>query len=434
MLASAFLLASRYLVAVQAGGPQPKGVIDFEGLSAGNIVSVLSPGSGISGNINGTVGVNGFNPIIPGSNAAMIFDSSCPPGFQASDCSGGDRDLGTPNEAFKFKPLPGSPIPGPGVGSGGFPSNNNSEGNILIISEDDLNSNDPDDANVSGAFVDFDFTTVQGDVTVNSVTIVDVERGQGEAGTFVEFFTNGSPTVTDMVAIPPTGNNGIAEIKNLKLENVDSMVVNLNGSAAILSVIFGSSEKGVCWSTSGGFQNAGFQSGGKDFTFGGNVGPPPSGVWEVVDHNTGDNFHSNDVEVVECLVIEALTGPRQPGGKKGLEDNLLLFKGTGRLRKGDGTTTNGHPFQGCVIDSGEPPGKQGLDKDYFEIVVCDNAETLCPFSSGVCSINTTSADLEPTGPQDACNALIAGADPVVFAACGALDGGNFQIHPPTGNK
>lgn len=429
------------VVGVVAGGialadPQKtQGVIDFEGLAEGQIVDEVSAGSGVSGSLDGVIKVFGFNPDFGlGTNAAMVFDSSCPPTFTPGDCSGEggggvDDDLGTPNEAFKFKPQSGPPLNGPGVGDGGFPSNKNSEGKIVMISED-LDGGDPNDADNMGMYVEFDFGMVDGDVTVNSVSMLDIEAEEGEDGTFIDFFTDGSVTPTDMISIPPTGDNGRVDIDKLKLEKVDKMVVNLNGSGALLNVVFGAKEEGTCWSTSGGFQNAGFANGGKDYTFGGNVGPPPSGVWEVVDHVTGDNFHSNDVEVVECLVIDALTGPEQPGGNKGLEENLLIFKGTGRLRDGTtGEVTEGHPFSGCVIDSGEPAGKQGLDKDYFEIVVCDNGETDCLYGSGVCSVDTESGDLDPTGPQDACDAL---GDPVVFAACGALDGGNFQIHPPVG--
>jgi len=148
-----------------------------------------------------------------------------------------------------------------------------------------------------------------------------------------------------------------------------------------------------------------------------------------VDHVTGDNFHSNDVEVVGCEIIDALTGPEQPGGKKGFQENLLHFRGTGRLRDGDtGTTLDGYSFRGCVIDAGEPAGKQGLNTDYFEIVVCDIGQT-CTLGSGRCSTTTTQADLDAPGPQNTCNAL---GSSVVFAACGALDGGNVQLHPPTG--
>jgi hypothetical protein len=150
-------------------------------------------------------------------------------------------------------------------------------------------------------------------------------------------------------------------------------------------------EPGSCWITSGGFHNAGIQAGSKDFTFGGNVGPPASGSWEVIDHNTGDNFHTNDVHITDCSVVDR-TGPGQPGGKKGFAINRADFEGTGSLNHVDG-----YPFVGYVLDGGEPAGKKNKDKDHFSITVYDPTMTV-----------------------------------VVFEADGDLDGGNVQIHPPVG--
>lgn len=151
--------------------------------------------------------------------------------------------------------------------------------------------------------------------------------------------------------------------------------------------------KDLCWITTGGFQNAGEVAGAKDYTFGGNVGPPPRGSWEVVDHNTGDNFHSNDVQIVSCEVIN-LTGPGQPGGKKGFKINQASFEGTGRLNGVDGFV-----FTGYVQDAGEPHGKKANDQDFFSITVRDP-----------------------------------GTLEIVFEASATLDGGNVQIHPPTGKN
>ena len=52
------------------------------------------------------------------------------------------------------------------------------------------------------------------------------------------------------------------------------------------------------------------------------MGPSPRGSWQVVDHNTGDKFHSNDVHIVSCEVIQK-TGPDQPGGKKGNDQGFF---------------------------------------------------------------------------------------------------------------
>jgi len=148
-----------------------------------------------------------------------------------------------------------------------------------------------------------------------------------------------------------------------------------------------------CWITTGGFHNAGTPSGSKLYTFGGNVGPPPHGMWQVVDHVTGDVFHSGDVHITNCTTV-GNGGPGQPGGKKGFKIDRADFAGTGRLNFVDG-----YPFVGYVEDAGEPSGKKNNAKDFFSITVYD------PMSAAV-----------------------------VFQASAELDGGNVQIHPPVGGK
>ena len=163
--------------------------------------------------------------------------------------------------------------------------------------------------------------------------------------------------------------------------------------AAGLSIPPGDEQEELCWITGGGFLNldTGTTSGSKTFSFGGNVGPPPHGSWNVVDHETGDKFHTNEVHIVSCEVIAA-TGPGQPGGKKGFDLNKANFAGTGTLNG-----IGGCPFTGYVIDAGEPQGKKGNDNDVFHLETTD---------VGFCGGS--------------------------FLAHGELPGGNFQIHPPTG--
>jgi len=70
-------------------------VIDFEDYNTGDIVSEIFIIDSFE-----NVQVKGITMEFPNSNAAMIFDSSNP--------TGGDFDLGTPNEAYG----------GPGIGNG----------------------------------------------------------------------------------------------------------------------------------------------------------------------------------------------------------------------------------------------------------------------------------------------------------------------------
>ena len=361
-------------------------VLDFEGLTAGTIPHQLTAGAGLTGDAPGVVGVRGTSVMFgAGVNCAVVFDSSHP--------TGGDWDLGTPNQFYG----------GPGIGSGGL-SNRKELGNILIIGEDlvdvapaDGLVDDPDDADLVGSHIDFDFSAAGvitkkkpiSTVTVNSLVVLDVEAEQGEAGTFVELWGPGLPV--NLIAIPPTGDNGAIRLVGIDLAGVSNVRVNLNGSGAVDEVVFDEDVPtggGFCWFTTGGFLNSGLQSGGKEYTFGGNVGPPPSGALEVIDHGTGDNFHTNEVHIVDCLTIPG-TGPGQPGGKKGFTTNKALFEGTGRLNG-----VKGFPFTGFVVDSGEPAGKKANEPDYFEIDVRD------PLTNAT-----------------------------VFFASGHLDGGNVQLHP-----
>lgn len=359
--------------------------VDFEGLPAGTIVDELSDGLGISGGLPGTVGVHAVNPSFgAGTNAAVIFDSSCPGGI----CSGEDYDLGTPNENFG----------GPGRGAGGEVSNEAPLGNVLIVGEN-LNDgdgdglvDDPDDENLVGASIEMDFSTIakngKGTVTFNGITVMDVERKEVVGGDALQLYGPGG--LDARFTIPETGNNGVIVLDGFALEGVSRMVVLLNGSGAIESVVVNEEEPGVCWITTGGFTAAVIDAGNGKMSFGGNVGPPPSGALEVIDHALGLNFHSNDVEIVECLDI-GTTGPGQPGGKKGFAIDKATFAGTGRVNGVDGFC-----FTGYVIDAGEPQGRKDNDSDQIGVEITD-----C--SGGI-----------------------------VYANSGELIGGNVQIHPPVG--
>jgi len=367
--------------------------IDFEGLPAGTIVDELSKGLGINDTkINGVVRVIGHNTFFPNTNAAVIFDSECTRG--TISCEGRDQDIATPHEDF------GGPGIGIGGAAGGLFPNDTPLGNILILARD-LRDNDndglvddPDDADEPG-YMNFDLSGIKkgksSTVTINSVTIMDVDLVEGEDPGQIILSGPGIPQAT--IAVFDTENGGVATIDGIGLDGVDNVRVEVLGSSAFAEIIFNERTPSTCWITTGGFHNAGVQSGGKDFTFGGNVGPPPSGSWEVIDHNTGDNFHSNNVSITECVEIDG-TGPGQPGGKKGFVINQAFFEGVGRLNHVDG-----YPFTGFVVDRGEPSGKNENQKDQFHIEVRDPMNNV-----------------------------------VVFETDFLLDGGNVQIHPPTGNQ
>jgi hypothetical protein len=371
--------------------------IDFEGLPEGYIIDEISPGQGVTGPLSGVIAVQGFNPIFGlGVNAAIVFDSSCPPGGVPLDCSGNDDDLGTPNETFG----------GPGVGEAGEAGqefqNDTPLGNVAIVAENLVGSNtdgivdDPDDADELGQLIEFSFDDLKhGVATVNDLTYMDVEREQGESGARVELFGPNLPVLGLSIALPPTGDNGVTT-QPIGVEGVGLMRVVLNGSGAIEgAVIEEPVEESPCWVTTGGFFNSGVTSGAKQCTFGGNVGPPPSGAFEVNFHSgayDGSKFHTNEISVVRCE-DRGSTGPQQPGGKKGLEVDTLLFECDGRFNNEPGFSCEGY-----LLDAGEPQGKKNNDRDQISLTVKNS-----------------------------------GGD--VVAVCeGELDGGNVQIHPPNGGS
>jgi hypothetical protein len=191
-------------------------VIDFESnLSAGDIVAFVDATQGMSGaDAGGFVGVNGSNPTFPLQNAAMIFDATCNGATDAAEaalqCSGGDDDLWNP--AF---------------------------GNVLIISED-LDSSDPDDADVPGEAFEFDFSTwdggtvVIGQISATILDYLDIDGTEGEdVGAFVRLLGPGDAFIAEY-PILATGDGGQGTVTALiNHTGVAKMTIALEGSGAI---------------------------------------------------------------------------------------------------------------------------------------------------------------------------------------------------------
>jgi hypothetical protein len=181
-------------------------VINFEGLAAGTIVDSVSAGKGMSGDVvSGFVKVFGFSDVTGiDTNAAMVFDSACPPDNMPASCTGKDRDL--------FKP---------------------ELGKVLIVSED-LDSTDPDDADFPSATLEFDFSAWgSGTATVDSLTVMDIEEAQNHGDALIELYSGGeNGTLLGTVPLPDTGNNGMATV-NVGMSGVDFMRIKLNGSGAV---------------------------------------------------------------------------------------------------------------------------------------------------------------------------------------------------------
>lgn len=186
-------------------------VIDFDGFSPGTVINNQYAALGVT--------IAADNARLGGPDLAMIFDSSAP--------TGGDTDLGTPNQDFLV-----SGLPGPGVGSGGslgaVGENNTALGNILIISEDG-DSNDPDDE-AQGGTITFTFDTA---VRIDHIELLDIDTDES-GGTVVTVTTSSGQQSFNIAAL---GNNSFQHI-DIDVDDVTSLVVTFPSSGAITELKF----------------------------------------------------------------------------------------------------------------------------------------------------------------------------------------------------
>lgn len=167
----------------------------------------------------------------------IIFDSSNP--------TGGDSDLGTPNQAYG----------GPGVGNGGTSSegrNDQSEGNLIILAEnvndqngDGLVDNPDDDA--AGGTITFDFANP---ITLQAFTMVDLDDNANNIITLE--FADGRPDL--VISCPQIGNNSRKLVMTKQADGsfADGVIrakITFSGSGAVA---------GICYCTPGTLDNACF--------------------------------------------------------------------------------------------------------------------------------------------------------------------------------
>ena len=387
--------------------------INFDGLPEGYILDEVYEGHGVTGPLSGVVKITG-NP-----NQAIVFASDCPAGGTPADCSGNDDDLGTPNECVGGPGVDSNVGDGTGGECGSPFQNLVALYNVAIVAENltdtspaDGNVDDPDDADVAGEYIEFDFTGLKGKgVTVNSLTYLDNDEGEDQA---MVFFWGPGTLNPSTFGLDALGDNGVLTLTP-GIAGVDRMRVLLDGSGAVTSVVIEEEIERPCWVTLGGFnKNTGTvadSAGKKICTYGGNVGPPPSGSFEVNWHETGiaaldgSRYHTNAIVVDHC---EDLTnGPGQPGGKnKGLVDDTLFFTCDDGKFNGDA----GYTCRGFFQDNGEPQGKKGNLKDKICLEVRDAAGDFVASCGLGCD------------PEDG---LEGGSTAV---------GGNIQIHPCLGSQ
>ncbi len=233
-------------------------VIDFDDLTPGDVVGAQYPG----------VTVNAVNNRTGFQNAAMVFDSANP--------TGGDVDLGTPNQAFG----------GPGIGSGGA-TNDVALGNILIISEDQ-DASDPDDEAGGGVFT----FTFDDPVTINHLDLLDIDNN--EAGGSAVTVTTASGTQT--FPIPTLGNNSYQRLP-IGVDDVLELTVNFVSSGAITELKYTTTTEEKQWFDANTPEEAVEFEFGEDVEFSyhvTNIGDVPLTIDQIVDDNATPGSISDD--------------------------------------------------------------------------------------------------------------------------------------------
>lgn len=203
--------------------PQYRGIlesIDWDSLEPGTVVDEVYGSAG-----SGPVLVHGVNPELGADvNAAVVFNSAAP--------TGGDDDLGTPNETC------GGPGEGAGGEVGGLYENCEPLYNVLIIDDTVADADgdglvdDPDDVDhtaLDGVTIDLDFSAI-GTVTMHELRVLDIDGNNpdprielyGVDGLLASF-----PIPNDME------NNGTAVVGLDDTPGVVRMLIILQGSGAI---------------------------------------------------------------------------------------------------------------------------------------------------------------------------------------------------------
>jgi outer membrane protein assembly factor BamB len=162
----------------------------------------------------------GENNRVGGPDQAILFDSGNP--------TGGDFDLGTPNQDFG----------GPGIGAGGRqgqPGQNSvALGNLVIIAQNVIDANgnglvdDPNDESAGGRIF-FEFLAPQ---EVNSLRLVDAEGG--EISGYIRTYDANSQLLS-AIPVYPVGDNGVQEV-GIRERGVKWLEVELVGSGGVQGI------------------------------------------------------------------------------------------------------------------------------------------------------------------------------------------------------
>ena len=156
----------------------------------------------------------------PVSNPATIFNTSSP--------TGGDCDLGTPNEDFG----------GPGCGAGGESGmpyqNDEALGNVLIVSMFSQTTPPPnfpnDNADGGLLIIELQMESPDQAFRLDEVTLLDVDDSSGDIRVRTYDFYD---TELESVTSPITGDNGVVTITSFSELHVKVIEIELEGSGAV---------------------------------------------------------------------------------------------------------------------------------------------------------------------------------------------------------
>jgi len=191
----------------------------FAGPPAGTVAAGDKPGGGTA---PGTLFPDFTLKVVNnnGPQSLLIFDSSNP--------TGGDPDLGSPNETCAG---------GPGVGVGGEvgqPGENCvAQGNLLIIAEDlidvggDMLVDEPDD-DVDGGLIIFEWDSP---TVVQSITIMDIDSESAA-------ITVSNDTLVVTVTATALGNNSAQVIDLTGEPATNCLAVRLSSSGAVAQITY----------------------------------------------------------------------------------------------------------------------------------------------------------------------------------------------------
>ncbi len=281
-------------------------VLDWDTDGLGNALPAGTPITNQYANLGINISADNNN----GPDDAVIFNSSAP--------TGGDYDLGTPNQDFG----------GPGHGNGGrmgMPgANSTALGNILIIQERSQMCGGvyctPDD-DADGGVVTFTFDDPY---TVETIVIVDADDGNPSGAVVTIDANTGSYTLN----FPSLGDNSVITLPIFE-DGVLSMDISFQGSGAIGAVNLKREQVTFCAATAdvAGLLNQGDYNLGtcSDDCIASNpsVTPPPSCVDLVVGVTT-DNFANE----TSWEVVERGSGQVIASRQFGFADDGLTFADT----------------------------------------------------------------------------------------------------------